>query len=201
MKTVDTIGLLCPKPLIKTKKVLSGCKPGEKIKILTDNDTSRKNLLAFLSDQGVEPVVTSDRGIYTIIADVPVNLSTEVDAESYCSTEKNPEDYVICIKSDTMGDGDPALGKRLLETFLTNLNVQKNIPTHILLYNSGVSLVKKDSPVLEALRELEKSGIRVMVCGTCIEHFGIQKEVGVGMISNMVSITEVLVNAGNVIYP
>jgi hypothetical protein len=39
------------------------------------------------------------------------------------------------------------------------------------------------------------------LCGTCIDHYGLQFDIGVGMISNMVVITETLASAGHVITP
>ena len=174
---------------------------GEKIKILTDNDTSHKNLITFLRDQGVNPKVTKQGKVYTITSDVPSRDISEVDPGSYCTTDNCSNDYAICIKKNKMGEGDPELGRILLETFINNLNQQENLPTHLVFYNEGVKLTKKDSPVIETLMELEKGGTRIIVCGTCIDFYGIQQDIGAGMISNMVVITETLVNAGHVIYP
>jgi hypothetical protein len=59
----------------------------------------------------------------------------------------------------------------------------------------------KQSSVSSSLTELEELGTRIMLCGTCIDHYGIQMDVTVGMISNMVVITETLASAGHVVYP
>jgi hypothetical protein len=40
-----------------------------------------------------------------------------------------------------------------------------------------------------------------MLCGTCVDHYGVQYDIAVGMISNMVSLTETLASAGHVVYP
>ena len=108
---------------------------------------------------------------------------------------------MVCIKSDLLGDGDPELGKILMETFVENLKLQEQLPTHVVLYNGGVKLAMKQSPVCQALTELEELGIRIMLCGTCIDHYGIQMDIGVGMISNMVVITETLAATGHVVTP
>ena len=86
-----------------------------------------------------------------------------------------------------MGEGDPELGKLLMETFVDNLKLQEHLPTHVVMYNGGVKLAMKASPVCSSLSELEELGCRIMLCGTCIDHYGLQYEIGVGMISNMVS--------------
>jgi selenium metabolism protein YedF len=100
-----------------------------------------------------------------------------------------------------MGDGDPELGSLLMETFMDNLKLQEQLPTHVVLYNGGVKLAMKESPVCSSLSELEELGIRIMLCGTCIDHYGLQFDIGVGMISNMVVITETLAAAGHVVTP
>ncbi|TFH22649.1 MAG: hypothetical protein E4H10_13395 [Bacteroidia bacterium] len=81
------------------------------------------------------------------------------------------------------------------------MKLQENLPTHVLLYNSGVKLAMKQSTVCSSLSELEELGTRIMLCVTCIDHYGLQYEIGVGMISNMVVITETLASAGHVVTP
>ena len=201
VKKIDTKGFLCPKPLIMLKDAMKEMQTGEKIEVLTDNETSHKNLVTFLRDQGVEPEVLKQGNVYSIRADVPSKDMTGVNPESYCSPGNSFNDYTICIKKTTMGDGDPELGRILMEAFINHLDQQETLPSHIIFYNEGVKLTTKDSPVLETLLELEKAGTRIIVCGTCIDFYELQKETGVGMISNMVVITEKLKNTGHVIYP
>jgi len=110
-------------------------------------------------------------------------------------------DYVVCIKSELMGEGDPELGRVLMETFVNNLGLQAQLPTHVLLYNGGVRLAMKSSPVCASLTELEELGTRVMLCGTCIDHYGLHYDIAVGMITDMVVITGILAAAGHVVYP
>lgn len=175
-------------------------KTGEEISVETDNDTSLKNLLSYLKDQGVEPRVSSAGSVHTLVA-----LKPEKDLEAsnpaiYCTTDL-PITYAVCIKGELMGDGDPELGKLLMETFVDNLKLQEQLPTHVVLYNGGVKLAMKESPVCNSLTELEELGTRIMLCGTCIDHYGLQFDIGVGMISNMVVITETLAEAGHVVTP
>ena len=200
MKTLNTKGLKCPQPLIMLKEALLDLKSGEEIRVETDNDTSLKNLLSYLKDQGVEPEVSSAGTVHTLVAPKPDQDIASSNAAIYCTTDL-PISYVVCIKGELMGDGDPELGRLLMETFMDNLKLQEQLPTHVVLYNGGVKLAMKDSPVCNSLTELEELGTRIMLCGTCIDHFGLQFDIGVGMISNMVVITETLAAAGHVVTP
>lgn len=200
MKTLDAKGLKCPQPLIMLKEALLDLRTGEKIQVEIDNDTSLKNLLSYLKDQGVEPEVSTSGNVHTIVAPRPEMDLEATSPEVYCTTDV-PASYVVCIKGELMGDGDPELGKLLMETFVGNLKLQEHLPTHVLLYNGGVKLAMKGSPSCSSLTELEELGIRIMLCGTCIDHYGLQYDIGVGMISNMLVITETLASAGHVVTP
>jgi selenium metabolism protein YedF len=200
MKTLDTKGLKCPQPLIMLKEALLGLDAGEEIKVETDNDTSLKNLVTYLNDQGVSPEVTSVGTVHTLVAIKPLKDLTGSNPANYCNSGET-NNYVVCIKGELMGDGDPELGRLLMATFVDNLKLQEQLPTHIILYNGGVKLAMKQSPLCSSLTELEDLGTRVMLCGTCIDHYGLQNDIAVGMISNMVVITETLAAAGHVVTP
>ena len=201
MKIIDTKGFKCPQPLIMLKMGLQEMEQGEQVTIYTDNETSLKNLLTYLRDQGVEPKVSSQDKVHTLVTQKPERPLSESDPAAYCETNLVVNNYVVCIKSELMGEGDPELGKILMETFVENLKLQEQLPTHVVLYNGGVKLAMKQSASCSSLSELEELGTRVMLCGTCIDHYGLQYDIGVGMISNMVVITETMAMAGHVIYP
>jgi selenium metabolism protein YedF len=201
MKTVDTVGLRCPQPLIMLKEALQSLEEGARVAVVTDSDTSLKNMVTYLRDNGVEPEVSSEGKKHTIVTDRPSSNLEESNPAAYCATDPPASDYVVCIKGEMMGEGDPELGRLLMETFLENLKLQEKLPTHVVLYNSGVKLATRQSPVCGSLTELEELGTRIMLCGTCVDHYDIQYDIAVGMISNMVVITETLASAGHVIYP
>lgn len=201
MKKVDAIGLKCPRPLIMLREALIDTQPGEEITVVIDNETSFKNMVTYLKDQGANPEVSSEGKVHTIVTSNPGNPVGDPSPDLYCDTGPVRNDYVVCINSELMGEGDPELGRLLMETFLDNLKLQEHLPTHVIMYNSGVKLAMKGSPVCSSLSELEELGCRIMLCGTCIDFYGLQYDIGVGMISNMVTITETLVATGHVINP
>jgi selenium metabolism protein YedF len=183
------------------KEGLQDLAAGEQVRIYTDNETSLKNLVSYLKDQGVEADVSDKDQVFTILTERPQDPVKDTDPADYCETEVIATNYVVCIKSELMGEGDPELGKILMETFVDNLKLQEQLPTHVVLYNGGVKLAMKRAGTCSSLSELEELGTRVMLCGTCIDHYGLQYDIGVGMISNMVVITETLASAGHVVYP
>jgi len=119
--------------------------------------------------------------------------------EAYIS-EKTKEggflmENVLVINSDKMGQGDEELGTRLLENFLKRLIDAETKPQMIVLYNSGVKLAAKDSPLLEGLQSLENLGMNIICCGTCVNFYGLADRIGAGRVTNMPEIVNVLTEA------
>jgi len=201
MKIIDTKGYTCPRPLIMLKEGMTGIQTGEEITVITDNETSLNNLVNYLQDHGAESEISSEGPVFTIRTRKPEGTIEQSDPVVYCSTSQGNEDYVVCLNSHMMGDGDPELGNILMETFLDHLKLQEKLPTHVVMYNRGVRLAMKGTQTCTSLNELEELGCRIMLCGTCVEYYGIQYDIGVGMISNMVNITETLASTGHVVTP
>ncbi|MGL5921227.1 MAG: sulfurtransferase TusA family protein, partial [Bacteroidales bacterium] len=53
MKTIDTRGLLCPAPLIHTKKAIKEAQGGETLEVLLDNETACQNVSSYLKELGI----------------------------------------------------------------------------------------------------------------------------------------------------
>ena len=88
MKTIDTKGLTCPRPLIMLKEALLETGVGEAITVITDNETSLKNLVTYLNDQGIEPEVSSEGKVHTIETVVPEQLLGDTEPALYCNWER-----------------------------------------------------------------------------------------------------------------
>lgn len=201
MQTVDGKGLLCPQPLILTRKALKNCLPGETLKIECDNQTAFQNILTYLKDQSLAPAGNESDGIFHITV---VNQTVEAgEAPGSCSIDPGicSSSYIVVVSSDKMGEGDPQLGAILIKGFLNSLIEQPVLPTHLLFYNAGVKLTTVDSGVSGALLALEESGVEILVCGTCIDFYGIKSQMAIGKISNMFTITETMAKTGHIIKP
>jgi intracellular sulfur oxidation DsrE/DsrF family protein len=91
-----------------------------------------------------------------------------------------------------MGRGDEELGLAILHNFLKSLVTNPLRPDKIVCWNAGVKLVAADSPVIGALQDLEGVGVEILVCKTCVEHFGLQEKIRAGEISTMPILSDLL---------
>jgi hypothetical protein len=66
--------------------------------------------------------------------------------------------------------------------------------------NSGIFLSLQDSPVLDALKKMEESGIEILVCGTCLDYYNKKGVLGVGRVSNMYDILDSMATASKVVF-
>jgi intracellular sulfur oxidation DsrE/DsrF family protein len=109
------------------------------------------------------------------------------------------EDTVIQITNDGMGRGDLALQHKLIVKYLELIQVNETLPNAITFYTDGVNLVVDGSPALEQLQALENKGVRLIICSTCLEHYGLSEKVRVGIVGGMTDIIEAQVKAEKVI--
>jgi len=96
-----------------------------------------------------------------------------------------PVNTVIILNRDAMGQGDDALGRKILTTCLRKLVTFGDHLDAIVLYNGGVKLAAKDSPVAAEIRQLHDNGVEILACATCVEHFGLSDNLIVDRPSNM----------------
>jgi selenium metabolism protein YedF len=101
----------------------------------------------------------------------------------------------VLLSSLGMGEGEETLSKILLKAFLKTLLETKQKPERIICYNQGVFLALEGSEVLEDLQALEKAGVKILVCGTCLDYYRVKERLMVGEISNMYDIAESLLSS------
>ena len=106
---------------------------------------------------------------------------------------------LVMIISPFFGAGDDGLGSRLMKNFLATLPELGDSLWRIVMLNGGVTLAVDDSPVIEELRRLEQAGVSILVCGTCLEHFGVLARKAVGQTTNMLDVVTSMQLADKVI--
>jgi selenium metabolism protein YedF len=109
------------------------------------------------------------------------------------------ENSVILITSNGMGKGPEELQVTLVGKYLQLLLQNGTLPAAICFYTEGVRLVVEGSSVLEQLQELENRGVRLIVCSTCLNYFGLADKVKAGIVGGMADILEAQVRAEKVI--
>ncbi|QOR66411.1 DsrE family protein [Cytobacillus suaedae] len=92
---------------------------------------------------------------------------------------------VILVSSDQLGKGDKDLGETVLETFFTLLKQREEKPVAIFLMNRGVFTLTEQSLVSVHLQEIEKSGVPVLACKTCVDYYKVEDQLVGGEISGM----------------
>jgi intracellular sulfur oxidation DsrE/DsrF family protein len=109
------------------------------------------------------------------------------------------KDTVIQVTNNGMGKGDLALQHKLIGKYLELVQLNESLPNAITFYTDGVKLVTEGSPVLEQLRSLEKAGVRLIVCSTCLDHYSLSEKIQVGIVGGMTDIIEAQTKAEKVI--
>jgi selenium metabolism protein YedF len=205
-KIVDARGKVCPEPLIMTKKAITTLADGQKLQVIVDNETSKNNVSRFLADNNMPSLCTEQNGFFSLHVIKTGKELAATDAESYCTPDptsdvKETANHVMVIAGNTMGTGPEELGAILIKAFINTIKETHPLPKKIVFYNSGILLAAEGSPVIDSLNELEKSGVTLLVCGTCVNYFNKQNLIKAGTISNMYTILESLIAADKVIKP
>jgi intracellular sulfur oxidation DsrE/DsrF family protein len=98
-----------------------------------------------------------------------------------------------------MGEADPELKTKLIQTYFRLIDEADTLPSVICFYAEGVHLVVDGSPVLESLQSIENKGVRLIVCNTCLNFYGLSDNVAVGIKGGMTDIIEAQRRAAKVI--
>jgi selenium metabolism protein YedF len=94
---------------------------------------------------------------------------------------------VFLIQSETLGRGNDELGMLLMSKFLDLLNDSPDKPKSLVFWNTGVKLVADGSWALVHLKKLEKQGVEILACGTCLDFFELKDKIKVGKITDMLA--------------
>jgi len=199
-RTLDCRGLACPQPVLATKAALeAGDSP---LLVMVGNESSCTNVRRFAESRGAQVEVRT-RGTDFVLAIRPnQGPRAAVAPPIVCdAVPPAPRTTVVYVSSERMGRGDDELGATLMAAFLDTASHFGQAISHVVFVNAGARLAVAGSPVLEQIRQLEELGAQVLVCGTCLNHFGIKEQLAVGSVSNMYAILETLAAAERIIQP
>ncbi|MBU1169030.1 MAG: sulfurtransferase-like selenium metabolism protein YedF [Proteobacteria bacterium] len=195
MNRLDFKGLNCPQPVMETKKYLDEHKAMEGLHVLVDNKAASENVSRFLSSRGFTTEVTGQDREYTINA----TLSGECNECEVLDLQPLEKSTLILFSHNTMGTGNKELGGKLMLSFIKTLGEIKDSLWRLVFVNEGVMLTVQGAETLSALQDLEKKGVSLLVCGTCLDYFNLLEKKQVGQTTNMLDIMTSLQVAGKVI--
>ena len=179
MREVNAKGLPCPQPVIKTKEALESVKKGEKIKVILDNEASFRNVQKFVNAQKHKIVSTEKNGNeYIIVIEKVGDISKDVPISCEIPTEQKQDTFVI-IATDTMGK-EEKLGKILMKAYFETMLVHNLLPDRIFFMNTGIKLTTIEKDFIPLIKELEKKGVEIYTCGTCLKYFQLEDQLKVG---------------------
>ncbi len=101
---------------------------------------------------------------------------------------------VLLIQSEVLGRGDDRLGVLLMANFLRLLGESALKPAIIIFWNAGVKLLCEGSQVMDHIKRLEKQGVELLACTTCLEYFDLTEKRKAGKPTTMGKSIESLMN-------
>lgn len=196
MKEIDARGLACPAPVLQTKSVLEQENPGS-VRVFVDNAASQQNVQRFLDSRGFQTVLAQKGADYLVTAtggDQPLEQN-----ETSVTADTETRKIMVMCATDRMGYGDDDLGRKLMVNFLRTLEEMAPDLWRLVFVNNGVKMAIDDSEVLQDLQAYEQAGLKIMVCGTCLNHFDLLERKQVGETTNMLDIITAMQLADKVI--
>lgn len=187
---LDCKGLQCPQPVIQAKRLLESSPP-ESLIMIVDNEPALENVTRFLGSQGYAVTYTVEPGLWRIAgvrgASGATVAAVAASAPGVALAAEEMKTLVLIV-SPFFGSGDDVLGGKLMKNFIATLPEMGESLWRIILLNGGVTLAAEGSHALADLQALEKAGVSILVCGTCLEHFGLLAKKGVGQTTNMLDV-------------
>lgn len=202
MILLDCRGLACPQPVMRCRDSLDN--GAAALEILVDNDAARENVARFLRGRGFEVTWTAEGdGLWRLAAhaDRPDDAADAKFASETAAGAEREMRALVLITAETLGRGDDDLGGKLMANFLATLPEMGARLWRLVLLNGGVKLAARPGPALDALKSMAQNNVSVLVCGTCLAHYGLLEAKAVGETSNMLDIVTSLDLADKVIRP
>jgi selenium metabolism protein YedF len=186
MKEIDARGLACPAPVLQTKAALQEERV-EQIKVVVDNAPSQQNVQRFLESQGFTTTLEQSGEDYLVIGSGDPQTAPRSAPVTPQPSDARQKIMVMCA-TDRMGYGDDDLGRKLMVNYIRTLAEMGPELWRLVFVNNGVKLTIDGSEVLADLQAYAQKGLKILVCGTCLDHFDLVEKKQVGETTNMLDI-------------
>lgn len=194
-KFIDAKGKNCPMPVIMAKKEIdAGVKFFE---IEVDNKIAVENLKKLANSQGFTTTIEESNGNFRVNFSNGCEECEEVLAK--VQGKKPLGNWSIFVNKEIIGAGNDELGQSLMKMFLYTISEGEDLPKSILFMNGGVKVPSLNEQGIEHLKVLQDKGVELLVCGACLNFYGLEDKLEVGKISNMYEITNAMKEASKVI--
>jgi len=214
MKTINAKGKGLD-PVMMVKMALD--RGDTELEVLLDDPVSASNVVRFIENRGFCVSLKDDEGAISIsarkteqsikAAAFKKNSEDPASETQYAGPQEaplhpslvpeSPGTFSVLITCLALGR-DQALGEALMKGFLGALSKMERPPLVVALMSEGVKLTLYDSSHCDHLKNLEKKGASILICGTSANYFNITDQIGVGSISNMCGIIEALNKADKI---
>ena len=189
---LDAAGKACPIPVIMAKKELDN--GTQSLEIIVDGQTQIDNLERLGNTYG-RPISTNPNSNKFLVSFADGDGKIPEAANSF-----KDDSYAVFFNKAAVGSGDAELGLNLAKMAIYTLSESENIPTYVLFMNDGVKLTTGIEPqIIDNLNTLIEKGAKVLVCGTCLNFFGIKDDCKIGTVSNMFDILGAMQDVSKVI--
>lgn len=196
MDILNCRGLTCPLPVTEARDYIENHPQLDRFQVLVDNSASAENVQRFLESRGFGVTVETVGSDFQINAERAGGPGCETVVQGLI---RGGQKIIIVISRDKLGMGDDYLGGQLMLNFLKTLKEMGDELWRLVFLNSGVKLTIEGAESLPAIQELADEGVSVLVCGTCLNHFGLLERKKVGETTNMLDVVTSLQVADKVI--
>lgn len=201
-KIINAKGKNCPMPVIMAKKEIDGGNKSFLVEV--DNKIAVQNLQKLANSQGLVSTIVELNDVFRVYFSKD---SDKVSGAEECNEvlgklkeNKNDLDiWSVFIGKEIIGSGNEELGKSLIKMYFYTISESDNLPKSILFMNDGVKVPTLNDQAIEHLMDLEKKGVEILVCGACLNFYGLEEKLKVGKVSNMYDITNCMNEASKVI--
>ena len=173
-KELNCCGLACPEPVIRCRRMLEEEKPAS-LRVLVDNTAASENVSRFLGRNGYSVEVRQEGAdLWCVSATACGCRVTEPEPAAATLT---PGKTLVLITTETFGRGNDELGEKLMGNFLSTLPELGESLWRVILLTD------------------------VLVCGTCLDFYGLLEAKQAGQTTNMLDVVTSLALADKVIRP
>lgn len=199
-KTIDTRGNTYLNPLVAVKNVLKTLSVDDKLNVVVDNIVSAQDLEEMAEQMNLPSQKIQQGTDYVVSLFVKKSFFVpQYDEVKKDESLKLKSSFIVVIDSEFMGRGDEQLGANLLKSFIYTLASSEELPTKIIMYNSGVKLAVDGSAVLADLKKLQNVGVEIFVNDTSLEYYGLKDKLAVGKLISMSDLIKMQVEARKII--